>query len=552
MRIRTKIVLLVLPLLIAPLVVSGIVSSYAARNGITRVAVEFLRFKAEEIRKYAGQQQSILEENGLSGDDHFVALAKKAVEAYATGTIREPGELVVAFDPSGAIGMSSSKLHPSVDETAAILSLMREHREGWVRVRLDGISRVAEAAYFPGFDWYVLVSEREDRFYATVNEILNRNSIIIIVSVLATILLMTLFSSYLTNPVRHLEQSMTKVMETNDLGIRAEIKYADEIGRLAASFNGMVSALSDAYAQIKNYALRAALSQRQERRVRNIFQKYVPVDVIEQFFSRPESQLSGDERVLTVLFSDIVGFTGISERLSPSEVVDSLNHYFERMVEIIIDSRGIVDKYIGDAIMAFFGAPVSSGHDALDAVSASLGMIDSLEEFNRWQTAKGRPPFHCGIGLNHGKVTIGNIGSEKKMDYTVIGDMVNIASRIEGLTRIYDEPLLVSYPVYLEVHARFPCQFIDKVAVKGRHNAVTVFGVRREADAVREKALHAYHEGIRHYYERRFDEASREFGAALRLQPDDQAMALFARRSAALLADPPPHDWDGVIVMNEK
>jgi len=544
--------LLVLPLLIGPLVVSGIVSSYEARNGITQVAVEFLRFKAEEIRKYAGQQWDILDENNLSSDDHFVGVAKKAVEAFAAGTVREPTELIIAFGPSGVIDMSSSKADIRADETKAIVAMISEHREGWVRVRLEGTTRVAEAFFFPQFHWYVLVSEREERFYQAVNGILRRNSVIIAVSVFAAILLLALFSSYLTNPVRHLEQTMTRVMETNDLGIRAEVKYADEIGRLAASFNGMVSALSDAYSQIKNYALKAAISQRQERKVRNIFQKYVPVNVIDQFFSRPETELSGDERILTVLFSDIVGFTGISEQLTPSAVVDSLNHYFERMVEIIIDQNGIVDKYIGDAIMAFFGAPVSSGHDALDGVCASLRMIDSLDELNRWQVDRGRPPFHCGIGLNHGKVTIGNIGSNKKMDYTVIGDMVNIASRIEGLTRIYDEPLLVSYPVYLEVHSRFPCQFIDKVAVKGRHNAVTIYAVRREADPIRENALKAYHEGIRHYYERRFDEAGREFSIALRLQPADQAMALFARRCAALIADPPPQDWDGVIVMNEK
>ena len=544
--------LLVLPLLIGPLVVSGIVSSYEARNGITRVTVEFLRFKAEEIRKYAGQQWDILDENNLSNDEHFVSIAKKGVEAFAVSTIREPTEVIVAFNPSGAIDMSSSKVDIRADETKAIVSMIGEHREGWIRVRLEGTPRVAEAFFFPQFRWYVLVSEREERFYQAVNGILRRTSVIIAVSACAAFLLLALFSSYLTNPVRNLEETMTRVMETNDLGIRAQVKYADETGRLAASFNGMVSALSEAYSQIKNYALKAAVSQRQERKLRNIFQKYVPVSVIEQFFSSPETQLTGDERILTVLFSDIVGFTGISERLTPTEVVDSLNHYFERMVEIIIERKGIVDKYIGDAIMAFFGAPVSSGHDALDGVTAALQMVESLDEFNRWQTAKGRPPFHSGIGLNHGKVTIGNIGSDKKMDYTVIGDMVNIASRIEGLTRIYDEPLLVSYPIYLEVHSHFPCQFIDKVAVKGRHNAVTIYAVRREADATREKALKAYHEGIRHYYERRFDEASREFDVASRLQPEDQAIALFIRRSAALIANSPPPDWDGVIVMNEK
>ncbi|PKL08576.1 MAG: adenylate/guanylate cyclase domain-containing protein [Spirochaetae bacterium HGW-Spirochaetae-7] len=552
MKIRAKIVLLVLPLLIAPLAISGLVSSYSARNGITQVAVQFLRFKAEEIRKYAAQQWAILQENNLSGDDYFVDVARKAVEGYASGTVRGPTELVVGFEPSGVIGMGSSKLEPVPSETEAIVAMIGAGREGWVRVRLGGFDRVAEAMFLPDFGWYVLVSEREDRFYQAVDEILKRNTLIIVVSAFMAALLLGWFSSYMTNPIRNLERTMARVMETNNLGLRAEIKYSDEIGHLAASFNGMASALSEAYGQIKSYALKAALSQRQERKVRNIFQKYVPVSVIEQFFSRPEAQLSGDERILTVLFSDIVGFTGISEQLTPTEVVDSLNHYFERMVEIITGSKGIVDKYIGDAIMAFFGAPVSSGHDALDGVTAALEMLESLDEFNRWQASKGRLPFHSGIGLNHGKVTIGNIGSDKKMDYTVIGDMVNIASRIEGLTRRYDEPLLVSFPVYLEVRSRFPCQYIDKVAVKGRRSAVSIFGVRREIDAVRGKALKIYHAGIRRYYDRRFEEAGRDFGTALSMQPDDKAMATFARRCSAFIKDPPPSGWTGVVVMCEK
>ncbi|PKL25355.1 MAG: hypothetical protein CVV47_04670 [Spirochaetae bacterium HGW-Spirochaetae-3] len=283
-----------------------------------------------------------------------------------------------------------------------------------------------------------------------------------------------------------------------------------------------------------------------------MFQKYVPADVIEQFFSRREAHLVGDERVLSILFSDIVGFTGISESLSPSEVVDSLNHYFERMVEIIIQRKGIVDKYIGDAIMAFFGAPVSSGRDAQNAVAAGLEMIESMDEFNVWQTAKGRPPFRSGVGINHGKVTIGNIGSDKKMDYTVIGDMVNIASRIEGLTRVYEEPMLVSSQVYREVRDSFPCFFVDKVAVKGRRSAVSVFGVRRDIDAESEKAVRYYHAGIRHYYGRRFDDAARCFDRASRIRPGDPRFERFAERCGSFLRSPPPPGWTGIVVMNEK
>lgn len=552
MNIRTKLLLLVLPLLIAPLIISGIVSSYAARNGISLIAVDFLRYKAEELTKYAYGQWDTLLENGLEGDEAFVELAKRTTAAYAAGAVRGPTELIAAFDGAGRLATASAELELSPAERDSVAALAAARSEGWQRLSLGGIERVAMAAYIEPFDWYLLVSEREDRFYAAVDQIAARTALLIAVSSALSVLLLVLFSRYLTEPIRRLEGTMTAVMETNDLGLRAEVLYPDEIGRLAASFNGMAAALDEAYAQIKNYALEAALSQRRERKVRNIFQKYVPVNVIDQFFSRPESQLIGEERVLSVLFSDIVGFTGISERLSPGEVVDSLNHYFDRMVGIIQDRAGIVDKYIGDAIMAFFGAPSSTGRDALNGVVAGLEMLGALEEFNVWQRSRGRPPFLCGIGINHGKVTIGNIGSDKKMDYTVIGDMVNIASRVEGLTRYYREPLLLTGAVYKDVKDLIPCRFIDKVAVKGRRSAVSIFSAHMELSPGLEKGLKFYHAGVKRYYERRFAEALKYFNAAAVHAPGDRATERFIRRCREYIKSPPAAGWTGVVVMREK
>jgi adenylate cyclase len=552
MNIRTKILLLVLPLLITPLLLSALVSSYAARNGISQIAVEFLRYKAEELQKYANGQWDILRENGLSDDPYFIDIAKQAVAGFAAGSVRGPTELIAAFDGSGRLEMSSADFELQASEAETIYALLSAKSEGWQRLRLGGADRVAMAAYIESFDWYLVVSEREDRFYAAVDQIVARTVLLIAISAALSTLFLILFSHYLTEPLKRLAATMTTVMETNDLSLRAEVLYSDEIGKLSSSFNGMAAALDEAYGQIKNFALEAALSQKRERKVRNIFQKYVPVNVIEQFFSRPEAQLIGDERVLSVLFSDIVGFTGISERLKPAEVVESLNHYFDRMVDIIMGNAGIVDKYIGDAIMAFFGAPSSTGRDALNSVTAGLEMREALDEFNAWQQARGRPPFFSGIGINHGKVTIGNIGSDKKMDYTVIGDMVNIASRVEGLTRYYHEPLLVSGSVYREVRGVYPCRFIDKVAVKGRHNAISVFSVRRDLDPGLEKAWKYYHAGIKRYYERQFDEALKYFKAADKLKPGDPATERFLARCQGLIKEPPAKDWTGIVIMREK
>ncbi len=543
---------LVLPLLVTPLFLSGLVSSLEARNGITSVAVDFLRFKAEELRKYAAGQWGILEENSLAEDPRYLEIAEDAVASFAAGIIRSPTELVAAFDAAGSLVLSTSPLEIGDSESRELRRLAAEGREGWERLRLGGTDRVAQAFVLPEFGWYVLVSEREDRFYGAVDEIIRRSVYILAASAALSVILLIGFARYLTEPVVRLERTMTRVMETNDLTIRAEVRFSDEIGRLAESFNGMVSALDEAYARVKDFAAEAVHSRRRERKVRSIFQKYVPATVIDQIFERPESALTGEERVLAVLFSDIVGFTGISERLKPAEVVDSLNHYFERMGEIILSQSGIVDKYIGDAIMGFFGAPTSTGREALDGVETGLRMLESLEEFNTWQVAKGRPPFRSGVGLNHGTVTVGNIGFEKKMDYTAIGDMVNTASRIEGLTRYYREPLLVSSSVWRQVRSKFPCRFVDKVEVKGRKGAVSVFSVRREIGPAEEKAWKYYHAGIKRYYDRAFKEAAAFFAASARLTPGDRGTARFLSRCRDRLKDPPSADWTGITVMPGK
>ena len=543
---------LVLPLLVTPLFLSGLVSALEARNGITAVAVDFLRFKAEELRKYAAGQWGILEENSLAEDPRYVSIAEDAVAGFAAGIIRSPTELVAAFDREGKLVLSTSPLEMPESEARELRRLAAEGREGWERLRLGGADRVAQAFVLPEFGWYVLVGEREDRFYRAVDEIIRRSVYILAGSALLSVILLVGFARYLTEPVVRLERTMTRVMETSDLTLRAEIRFSDEIGHLAESFNGMVAALDEANARIKDFAAEAVHSRRRERKVRSIFQKYVPATVIDQIFERPDSALTGEERVLTVLFSDIVGFTGISESLKPAEVVDSLNHYFERMGGIILEQSGIVDKYIGDAIMGFFGAPSSTGREALDGVETGLRMQEALEEFNRWQVSKGRPPFRSGVGLNHGTVTVGNIGFEKKMDYTAIGDMVNTASRIEGLTRYYREPLLVSTSVWREVRARYPCRFVDKVEVKGRKGAVSVFAARREIGPSEEKAWKYFHAGIKRYYDRAFPEALRYFAAAARLTPGDRGAARFLSRCRDCIRNPPPADWTGTTVMSGK
>jgi class 3 adenylate cyclase len=335
---------------------------------------------------------------------------------------------------------------------------------------------------------------------------------------------------------------MREIISTSDLSKRVEIMYKDETGELGHSFNLMIGELEKAYEQIKGYALKAVIAQHKEQKIRNIFQKYVPRDVIDQFFINPEAALIGQDRVLAVLFSDIRSFTSISEQLTPNEIVESLNMYFSRMVDIIMNRDGIVDKYIGDAIMAFFGAPIKHDDDALQAARVGLEMIEALHDFNEEQRRLDRPEFKIGIGINYGLVTVGNIGSEKKMDYTVIGDMVNLASRLEGLTKQYGCPLIVSASVHRKIKDKLPCRLLDRVTVKGKEEPVGIYSVQRSLTPREGEGWEKYASGIESFYGRDFRKAAGFFHEATQLIPGDVPAELFYSRAEEYILSP-PEDW---------
>ena len=345
---------------------------------------------------------------------------------------------------------------------------------------------------------------------------------------------------------------MRGIIATGDLSQRVEVEFRDETGELGHTFNLMTADLQKAYDAIKGYALKAVVAQKREQKVRNIFQKYVPREVIDRFFTAPESMLVGEDRVLAVLFSDIRSFTSISEQMPPAVLVESLNRYFGLMVDIISGRGGVVDKYIGDAIMAFYGAPVHHDDDALQAVRSGLEMLDSLEGFNSYQREHGLPEFKIGIGIAYGTVTVGNIGSEKKMDYTVIGDMVNVASRLEGLTKQYGQPLIVSDSAWEAVKDHLPCRLLDQVAVKGRTHGLGIYAPRLEVSSDLKVAWEKHDAGRRLYLSRDFGAARAAFLEVQRLLPGDQVAEIYAERCAHFQVEPPPKGWTGLAVMTEK
>lgn len=552
MSIRLKIVLIVLPLIITTLLLTGASSFFSATNAITGIAKEFLGFKAAEFQKYAESQWLLLVENNMTERPSMVAATQAAIESYADSIVRSATEVIFALDGQLEVAMQTAELTVEEGEREALQQIVESRTTDLITPRISGVERVAKGFYFEPFDWYILVSEQRDTFYSQINQITQRTGIILVLAIILGGIMVLVFAGYLTNPLTRVAQAMEKIISTNDLSNRVQVEYNDETGKLAHTFNMMVGALETAYNQIKRFAFKAALAQKREHKIRNIFQKYVPADVIDEFFTNPEKMLIGENRVISILFSDIRSFTSISEKMMPDDLVNSLNRYFTVMVDIIMARHGIVDKYIGDAIMAFFGAPVRHKDDALQSVLAGIEMSEALGQFNAQQRELGKPEFRIGVGINYGVVTVGNIGTEKKMDYTIIGDMVNLASRMEGLTKKYHQPLLISESLHQKVKDEVDCRLIDTVAVKGKTKGVRIYTVKKRLSEEEKKAWTLHNTAMESYYRRDFDEAIGYFQNAQKIFPDDYASQLIIDRCRQFKVTPPPENWDGVEIMTEK
>ena len=292
-----------------------------------------------------------------------------------------------------------------------------------------------------------------------------------------------------------------------------------------------------------------------EKRMRGTMARYMTKEVADRLIDGGTEALGGRAQVATVLFSDIRNFTGISERLGARETVSMLNDYFTDMIDVVFSRRGILDKFIGDAIMALFGAPFPGEHDADDAVAVANEMMRVLRRFNRERRAAGKLALEIGIGISTGELVAGNIGSPKRMDYTVIGDTVNLAARLESATKHYGARVLVSEATIEALSMPSRYREIDLIRVKGKQEPVVVYeSLDHYDDEIPEldTVLGEFDRGLRHYFNGQFGRAASYFHRALAGHPDDGPTQLYLRRCRHYIETPPPPGWDGVWTMSSK
>lgn len=295
----------------------------------------------------------------------------------------------------------------------------------------------------------------------------------------------------------------------------------------------------------------------QEKRMKSTLYRYMTPNVAERVMAQGDDALMvGERKEVTILFSDIRGYTTLTENLGAAEVVSLLNQYFETMVEAVFNHEGTLDKFIGDALMAVFGAPLPLENHAWMAVRAALDMRRRLAIFNHRRMMANQPKINIGIGISSGDVVSGNIGSHKRMDYTVIGDGVNLSSRLEGVTKEYGCDIVLSEFTYNMCRDRIWVRELDQIRVKGKHEAVKIYQLiadsRFALDAVTAQFISHYNAGRQAYLDRNFEQAIQHFTAAQQLDRQDIATKKHLERSAKFLEEPPPENWNGVYEMTTK
>jgi adenylate cyclase len=368
----------------------------------------------------------------------------------------------------------------------------------------------------------------------------------VILTVLASILglLFSLFiSTGITGPVRRLLDG-TRAVEAGRLDGSIDVTTRDEIGQLTTAFNNMVEQL------------------RHKERLRETFGRYVDPRVVEGLID-PQSLAAsnGERRVMTVLFCDMKGFTSLSGGMTPQGLVKVMNHYLSTMSGPIRSHRGIIDKYIGDAIMAYWGPPFTEHSE-----QAQLACLAAVEMADRGKALRTELPELLGvrtvpsdcdvrIGVATGEVLVGSIGSEFMMSYTVMGDAVNLASRLENANKVYGSHSLASEPAITAAGDAIEAREIDRLVVVGQTRPEAVFEIMGRKGELGEKQLvlrERYAEGLAAYRARRWDDARRAFQSALEAAPGDGPSMALAQRVENFQADPPPADWDGAWRLDQK
>ncbi|MBT3879721.1 MAG: HAMP domain-containing protein [Candidatus Scalindua sp.] len=341
----------------------------------------------------------------------------------------------------------------------------------------------------------------------------------------------------ITKPVKKLAMA-AKNIGSGKLDTKVDIRTGDELEALGNAFNGMVDGLKE-----RDF-------------IKSTFERYVSYSVAEEIIKNPDMlKLGGERKALTIFFTDIGNFTNLSEKLTPEEVVKHLNEYFEGMSAAILECQGTIDKFQGDSILAFWGAPIAQENHALFACQAALKCRKFLHKLEEEWKAGGLPSRTYRFGINTGEVVVGNVGSATRFEYTIIGDDVNLASRLEGANKYYGTQIMISEATYSLVKDTLIAREMDVIRVVGKTKPIKVYELvdeRERVDEERIRVIKHFEVGIHAYRNCQWEEAISSFEHVLQLSPDDKPSNVYIQRCCEYQRVAPPKDWDGVFTLSAK
>lgn len=414
------------------------------------------------------------------------------------------------------------------------LAALEGGRPHFIPVDFEGERTAAAVQFFRlegGLEWASLVAVPEREFLGAVRMNLRWTAGVAVLSLLLALVLGAYLTAAVVRPLQSVSEDLARV---------AEFELSDEPA--PGTFVREIAQVGEAAA-----AMKAGLRS---------FGRYVPKEVVRALVAQgDDARLGGEARLLTIHFSDIEGFTGLSEGRAATKVVEDLSHYLNAMCGVIADSAGTIDKFMGDGIMAFWGAPAILEDHAARGCAAALSAQRRLAELRPLWKAEDRPPYRARIGLHSGEVLVGNIGTEDRFSYTVIGDAANLAARLEALNKAYGSYILVSEDTKALAGDRFEWRLLDRTAVYGRRAGVLVYELlaeKGELGSERAALRDEYERCLALYFARSFAEAAAGFAALKEKDPQDRAAALMEERARSLDAAGVDEGWTGVFVQTSK
>ncbi len=424
-------------------------------------------------------------------------------------------------------------------EVVKAYELFSKAKESLITFQESGIEYVGSFTRFPAdfpYEWYLCIVAPSDEFIGVINKSYQHNLMMAITILILSGLFIYYLSRRISKPIVYLSQEIKRLQNFDMSG---NLEFTSNVAE--------IQAIRDAMAALKKSL--------------NSFGKFMPKALVQKLIAKGvDIKLGGKEKELSLFFSDIVSFTSISESMGAEKLALHLSEYLNEMSHIIMDTGGTIDKYIGDAIMAFWGAPINDQNHAFHACHAALMCQKRLVELNRKWTLEGKPVFLTRIGLHTQSVVVGNIGSEERMNYTVLGDGVNLAARLEGVNKLYGTNIMASGVMYEKLKNKFLFRPVDVVAVKGKNESVIIYELM--AQLVDEPALlpseHTMElanlttKAFKVYLEQRWDEALEFLESGLKKVPEDTVLNLLADRCREFKVNPPCGDWDGSIHLKTK